>query len=118
MAKPPEPIEEVLPKAVFVLDAEVIEVLENGPMSPRKAAPAGATSVGNQAQAQKVKLKVNRVLRGKPVAELVVDKPEAGYALTVGNHGPFLIDDTNSILGRYGPDSYDFSTIEAALKKS
>ena len=31
MAKPPEPIEEVLPQAVYVLDAEVSEVLSTGP---------------------------------------------------------------------------------------
>jgi hypothetical protein len=118
MAKPPEPLEEVLPNAVFVVDAEVIAVLTNGPLPARKAAPAGATSVGNNAQAQTVKLKINRVLRGKQVSELVVEKPEAGYALTAGNHGPFLIDDTNTILGRYGPDSYAFTKIEAALKKN
>lgn len=115
MAKPPEPLEDVLPKAVLVVDAEVLEVLKNGPLPPRKAAPPGATSVGNLAQAQTVRLKVKRVLRGKQVRELVVEKPEAGYALMAGNHGPFLIDASNTILGRYGPDSYGLGQIEAAL---
>ncbi len=34
-----------------------------------------------------------------------------------GNHGPFLIDSTKTILGRYGPDSYSWERIEKALKK-
>ena len=118
MAKPPEPIDEVLPRARWVLDAEVIEVLKNGPVPPRKEAPAGATSVGHKSQSQTVKLKVNRVLFGDLAAqELVVEKPEAGYALRAGNHGPFLLDESKTILGRYGPDSYSWEKIEQALKK-
>ena len=116
MAIPPEPIEEVLPNAMWVLDAEVSEVLETGPQVPRKEAPPGATSVGQKTSSQKVKLKVNRVLRGDTITELVVEKPEAGYALRSGNHGPFLIDSTRSILGRYGPDSWSWERIEKALK--
>jgi hypothetical protein len=118
VAKPPEPIDEVLPRARWVLDAEVLEVLKEGPLPPKKDAPAGATSVGNRSQGQTVKLKVKRVLLGElPADELVVDKPEAGYALRAGNHGPFLIDENKMILGRYGPDSYAWEKIEQALKK-
>jgi len=118
MAIPPEPIEEVLPNAVWVVDAEVAEVLETGPQPPKKEAPPGATSVGYKTASQKVKLKVKRVLKGDKVTELVVDKPEAGYALRAGNHGPFLIDSSRVILGRYGPDSWAFERIEKALKAS
>ncbi len=118
MAKPPEPLNEVLPKATWVLDAEVVEVLRNGPMPRKVEARAGATSTGQKNQAQTVKLKVNRVLKGDPVKELVVEKPEAGYTLKTGNHGPFLIDDAKAILGRYGPDSYNFVKLEAAIKAS
>lgn len=116
MAKPPEPIEEVLPQAVYVVDAEVKEVVKVGAPPPKVKAPPGATSTGQKTAAQTVKLTIKRVLKGEAVKELTVEKPEAGYALTAGNHGPFLIDSTNTILGRYGPDSWSFTRIEAALK--
>ena len=116
MAKPPELIEEVLPNAMWVVDAEVQEVLETGPQPPKPEAPPGATSVGYKTASQKVKLKVKRVLKGDAITELVVEKPEAGYALRAGNHGPFLIDSHKAILGRYGPDSWSFERIEKALK--
>lgn len=116
MAKPPEPIEEVLPNAQWVVDGEVVEVLSTGAEPPKKDAPPTATSVGRRVASQKVKLKVKRVLRGEKVAEIVVEKPEAGYSLKAGNHGPFLIDSSRTILGRYGPDSWSFERIEKALK--
>ena len=116
MAKPPEAIEEVLPQATYVLEAEVAEVLKEGPKPPKKEARPGATSVGNKVASQTVKLKVQRVLKGSAVKELVVEKPEANYSLKPGNKGPFLIDSSNTILGRYGPDSWDFARIEKALK--
>lgn len=117
MAKPPEPIEEVLPNAAWVVDAEVIEVLKTGTTPPRPKAPAHASDIGVKSASQQVKLKVNNVLKGEPVKEMIVNKPEAGYMLTEGNHGPFLIDETNTILGRYGPDSYSFERLKGALKK-
>jgi hypothetical protein len=116
MAKPPEPIEEILPQATWVVDAEVSEVLKVGSEPPKKDARPGATSVGTKAPSQTVKLKVTRVLRGEKVAELVVEKPEAGYALRAGVKGPFLIDGHKHILGRYGPDSWSFERVEKALK--
>lgn len=115
MAKPPEPLEDVLPQASWVVDAEVTEVLATGPTPPRVEAKPGATSTGQKTASQTVKLRVKRVLLGAPVQELVVEKPEAGYALRAGNHGPFLIDATKRILGRYGPDSYSFEKLERAL---
>jgi hypothetical protein len=115
MAKPPEPIEDVIPNATWVVDAEVTEVLSTGPQPPKVEAKPGATSTGQKTASQTVKLKVKRVLHGEKVAELVVEKPEAQYALKAGNHGPFLIDSAKTILGRYGPDSYSFERIEKAL---
>ena len=117
MALPPEPLREVLPKATWVVDAEVVEVIKQGPPPEKKQARAGATSTGQKTASQTVKLKIKRVLKGEQVKELIVEKPEAGYALRAGNKGPFLIDDSKIILGRYGPDSYAFSKLEAALKK-
>ena len=116
MAKPPEPLQEVLPKAVWVVDAEVVEVLKQGPAPEKKEARAGASDTGQKTASQTVKLKIKRVLHGEKVAELVVEKPEAQYALKAGNHGPFLIDASKTILGRYGPDSWRQSHVEAALK--
>ena len=120
MAKPPEPLEEVLPQAAWVVDAEVTEVVKSGaapPQPPREQKmKEQATSRGLNAPAQTVKLKVKRVLRGESVQELVVEKPVSGYALKAGNHGPFLIDKYKTILGRYGPDSYNWKKIEDALK--
>src|SRR5260221_424003 len=121
MAIPPQPIEEVLPKAVLIIDGEVKEVVSTGPAPKKVEARAGASDTGQKTAAQVVKLEVKRVLKGKTDAkEIVVEKPEAGYALRAGNKGPFLLDATRPnpvILGRYGPDSYAFSRIEAALKK-
>ncbi len=115
MAKPPEPIEDVIPKAAWVVDAEVTEVIRTGPQPPKVDAKPGATSTGQKTASQTVKLKIKRVIHGEKVAELVVEKPEAQYALKAGNHGPFLIDASKTILGRYGPDSYSFERIEKAL---
>jgi len=115
MAKPPEPIEDVLPQAAWIVDAEVTEVLKTGAAPAKVQAPPGTTSTGQKTASQTVKLKVKRVIKGEDVTELVVEKPEAGYALAKGHHGPFLIDSTRTILGRYGPDSYSFSRIEKAL---
>ena len=117
MAKPPEPIEDVIPSAQWVLDAEVTEVISTGPQPPKVDAKPGATSTGQKTASQTVKLKVKRVLHGEKVTELVVEKPEAGYALKAGNHGPLLIDSTKTILGRSGPDSYSWERLEQALKK-
>jgi len=118
MALPPEPLLELLPHATWVVEAEVAEVLSTGPEVPKISAPAGWTDTGQKVASQRVRLKVTRVLRGKDVQELVVDKPLAAYALRAGNRGPFLLDGTQTypvILGRYGPDSYALAKIEAAL---
>src|SRR5438270_10692886 len=113
MALPPEPLNEVLPKATWIVDAEVVEVVKQGPAPEKKQARAGASDIGQKTASQTVKLKIKRVLKGEQVKELVVEKPEAGYALRAGNHGPFLIDDSKIILGRYGPDTYGFAKLES-----
>ena len=64
MAKPPEPIEDVIPQATWVVDAEVLEVLATGPQPPKVEAKPGATSTGQKTASQSVKLKVTRVLHG------------------------------------------------------
>jgi len=116
MALPPEPINDVLPHASWIVDGEVVEILSTGAPVPDVDAPPGATSTGQKSSSQQVRLKVKRMLFGSEVTELTVEKPEAGYMLRAGNHGPFLIDSAKRILGRYGPDSYSFERIEKALK--
>ncbi len=117
MALPPEPLQDVLPHTALVVDAEVTEVVSTGPSVQNPKARPGASSVGFKNPSQVVKLKVKRVLKGQAGAEVVVEKPEAGYALRAGNHGPFLLDGSPQprILGRYGPDSYAMAKLEAAL---
>ena len=116
MAKPPEPLSDVLPKAAWVVDAVVAEVVKEGAEPPTLKVDAGATSTGQQTRAQTVKLTVRRVLKGTSVTELVVEKPLAQYALRAGNQGAFVIDASKTILGRYGPDSWPMAKVEAAVK--
>lgn len=117
MAKPPEPIEEVMPQATWVVEAEVKEVLATGPApaAPANAKP-GATSVGYKSASQTVKLTITNVLKGEKAAELVVEKPVGSYSLRPGNKGPFLIDASKTILGRYGPDSWNIERVKSAMK--
>lgn len=120
MAVPPEPIEELLPSVVVLFDGEVVEVLHSDEPMPDPPHLPGAAGVGRKAPRQVVRLQANEVLRGElePGATVEVIKPPAGYALRVGNHGPFLLDgaDPPVILGRYGPDSYALEALRAALK--
>ena len=121
MALPPDPIEEVLPLARWVVEAEVKEVVRQAEKLPAPDAVPGGTSAGHKVGSQVVKLSIARVLKGEPgVRELVVEKPIAGYALKPGNKGPFLLDGSSPtpvILGRYGPDSYPLARIEAQLRR-
>lgn len=110
MALPPEPLEELLPQASYIVEAEVTEIV-------KQPGPVSGPRVGEQL----VKLKVKRVLRGDASAndDLLVRKPEAGYALRAGNQGPFLLcgaKDALAILGRYGPDTWPLERIERALR--
>ena len=118
MAIPPEPIEEVLPAAAWVVEAEVQEVIAQGPAQPKLDAPPGMTSVPQKIASQTVRLAIRRVLKGDAATrELVVEKPVGSYALRAGNKGPFLLDKSKVILGRYGPDSYSLKMVEQALAK-
>ncbi len=120
MALPPEPIEEVLPQAEVIIEAVVDAVLATGPIQPKVDAPLGTTSTSKKAANQTVKLKVTKVHKGPAsLKEVVVEKPLAGYALRAGNKGPFLLDGGKpnpTILGRYGPDTWDLQRIMDAMK--
>lgn len=121
MALPPEPLEELLLQATLIIEAKVLKIIAEDERPPSPVAPVGATSVGSKAPQQLVQLGVERVFKGavKAGASTVkVTKPEAGYALTRGNRGVFfLVQEKSStlIIGRYGPDTYPVTMIEAAL---
>lgn len=121
MALPPEPIREVIPNAALVVEAEVEAVLAQGPIQPKVDAPPGTTSTGKKAANQTVKLKVIKVHKGPAnMKEITAEKPVAGYALKAGNKGPFLLDGAKpnpTILGRYGPDTWDLKTILKGLEE-
>ncbi len=114
MALPPEAIEDVLPAAAIVVDAEVVLVRDLGAWPPGdKGAPLDGAP---PRPAQEVTLQVTRVLHGKAGAQLVATKPPANYALRRGVSGPFLVDQEARILGRYGPDTWGVDEVEAALR--
>lgn len=122
MAKPPEPIDEVLPAADAAVLAQVLRVVTQDPQKPSSADPM-ATSTPDKAARQVVELKVQKVLFGalaKEGATLQVVKPEGDYALREGNHGPFVLKGEAGaveILGRYGPDTWPEGLVKQAAQK-
>lgn len=118
MALPPEPLDDVLPAAALVVVAEVLSVADLEPWPTDGRGPPDSAA---DRPAQRVQLRVQRVLRGSSASELTVQKPAAAYALHPGVRGAFLLDtstDKPAILGRYGPDTYAVEEIEAALATS
>ncbi len=118
MAKPPEPIEEVLPAAEAAVMAEVTRVVQQ---APQQSFPQSQdTSLPTTAARQVVELKVTSVLFGKLAAtgQLVqAVKPEGAYALRAGNTGPFVLTTSPEgmeILGRYGPDTWPEAMVRQA----
>ncbi|MEW5851331.1 MAG: hypothetical protein AB2A00_21260 [Myxococcota bacterium] len=120
MAIPPEPIQELLPQATLIVEAQVSEVISTDAFPPQPKAKPGATSVPGKTPKQVVKLKITRVIKGNASGEITVTKPEGHYMLSVGNKGPFLLKDDQPnpvIIGRYGPDTYTVQSIEHTLKQ-
>ena len=116
MALRPEPIDELLAKAVTIVLAEVLSVAPAvGPA--RKGAVDLPIGLGRKQPEAKVRLKIERTLRGAAAGELEVVKPESTYALVPGMKGPFLLDGAQHILGRHGPDNYSVETVTDALGK-
>ena len=132
MAIPPEPIDSVLFDAKAVVVGEVTAVVAEGPALPRIEKKKGMSDIGNKAAWQKLTLRVDDVLQAgfdvKKGATVDVVKPVAGYALSVGIKGDFLLgnpapseaggdEKAPVILGRYGPDSYRHDVVVEALKR-
>ena len=118
MALPPEPLSELVEQADAIVVGRVVELIALGkkvaPPATAKTLGPRASGVGYQAATQKVRIQVERVLKGTAAAELVVDKPEAPYTLRVGDSGAFFLKGKD-ILGRYGPDTHAVAKVEKAL---
>ena len=123
MAKPPEPIDEVLPDATAAVIADVGRIVAQDPQKPAPKAPPGTTDLPHDAARQVVELKVKESLFGphRPGEVLEAEKPAGAYTLRSGVTGPFILASQKGkaavILGRYGPDTYPVDLIKAAAKK-
>ena len=115
MAKPPEPIDEVLPGADAAVLAEVTKIVTQDPQAPASGDP-NATSTPHPAARQVVELTISKVIFGKVGATVQVTKPAGAYALRAGNKGPFLLG-KNEILGRFGPDTWPESAVVQAATR-
>lgn len=110
MARPPEPLDEMLPKASLVIEATVVEVKRTGPPQPRPEHADEWRDVGTMAPEQELVLEIARVIKGAHADKTItVTKPVAPYAVKVGTTGPWLLDENHVVLGRYGPDSWHIS---------
>ena len=118
-ALPPEPVEELLPQARYVVVAKVGRVLYQGD-KPERDTHRNVDGPLPPDRCQVVRLDVTRVISGDdPGSSVTVVKPLAPYLLEAGQNmsdvafvvragDPFPI-----ILGRYGP--YPLTDVQAAL---
>jgi hypothetical protein len=118
-ALPPEPVEELLPKAKFVIEASVARVLYEGEKPERDTEKNVAGPIPPD-RCQVVQLDVTRRVAGAdPGTSVTVVKPLAPYLLKAGQSTSgtaFLVqggDPFPIILGRYGP--YPSPEVETAL---
>jgi len=118
-ALPPEPVEDLLPKAKYVVEASVARVLYQGdkPDHGGRKNVAGPTP---PERCQVVQLDVTRMIAGAdPGTSITVVKPLAPYVLKAGQSTSgtaFLVEGGDPfpiILGRYG--AYPSPEVEAAL---
>jgi hypothetical protein len=119
-ALPPEPVEELLPRAKFVIEASVARVLYQGEKPERDTEKNVAGPIPPD-RCQVVQLDVTRRVAGAdPGTSITVVKPLAPYLLKAGQSTSgtaFLVaggDPFPIILGRYGP--YPSPEVEAALQ--
>ena len=118
-ALPPEPVEELLPEARFVVQAHVARVLYQGE-KPERDSNINVAGPLPPERCQVVQLDVTRVLVGvDPGTSVTVVKPLAPYLLQAGQDTAdlaFIVrggDPFPIILGRYGP--YPLAEVQAAL---
>ena len=116
MAKPPEPIDDVIPGADAAVLAEVVKVITQDPQKPSSGDPQMTSNPNDLAARQVVELKVSKVLFGKVAGTVQVTKPAGAYALRAGNKGPFVLS-KNGILGRFGPDTWPEAAVVQAASR-
>jgi len=121
MALPPEPIDTVLVDAKVVVVGFVDAILETGPELPQRQAKKGERDLGNKAPWQRVRLTVERTLRGEAGKTVEAFKPEGAYIVATGTRGAFLLGAPEGgsapILGRYGPDTWREDVVVAAFAR-
>ena len=118
-ALPPEPVQDLLPKAKYVLEASVARVLYQGDKPDRGGRKNVAGPIPPE-RCQVVQLDVTRMIAGADAGtSITVVKPLAPYVLKAGQSTSgtsFLVEGGDPypiILGRYGP--YPSPEVEAAL---
>jgi hypothetical protein len=118
-ALPPEPVQDLLPKAKYVLEASVARVLYQGDKPDRGGRKNVAGPIPPE-RCQVVQLDVTRMIAGADAGtSITVVKPLAPYVLKAGQSTSgtsFLVEGGDPypiILGRYGP--YPSPDVEAAL---
>jgi hypothetical protein len=118
-ALPPEPLEDLLPKAKYVVEASVARVLYQGDKPDRRGRKNVAGPIPPE-RCQVLQLDVTRMIAGAdPGTSITVVKPLAPYVLKAGQSTSgtaFLVEGGDPypiILGRYGP--YPSPEVEAAL---
>jgi hypothetical protein len=118
-ALPPEPVEDLVPKAKFVIEASVAHVLYQGE-KPERDTEENVVGAIPPERCQVVQLDVTRRVAGAdPGTSITAVKPLAPYVLKAGQSTSgmaFLIEGGDPfpvILGRYGP--YPTPDVEAAL---
>jgi hypothetical protein len=119
-APPPEPVGELLPKARFVVAADVGRVVYQGSPPSRAHTKKNLAGPIPPERCQVVRLDITGVVSGDdPGSSLTVVKPLAPYLLREGESTAgkvFLMeagDPYPIILGRYGP--YPIGEVQAAL---
>lgn len=119
-ALPPEPVSELLPKARFVVAADIGRVVYEGSRPSRSHAKKNLPGPIPPERCQVVRLDITGVVSGEdPGSSLTVVKPLAPYLLKTGQSTAgkaFLVeagDPYPIILGRYGP--YPIDEVQAAL---
>ena len=118
-ALPPEPVDQLLPKAKYVLEGSVARVLYQGDKPDRGGRKNVAGPIPPE-RCQVLQLDVTRMIAGAdPGTSITVVKPLAPYVLKAGQSTrgtSFLVEGGDPypiILGRYGP--YPSPEVEAVL---
>lgn len=118
MALPPEPLDELLGAAAFVVEGKVLRVIHQDTQPSTPTLPPGTTGGSPMAAAQTVVIAVRRALKGSLPDEITAEKPQGAFVLAPGSTGAFFLAHGAPhfvIMGRYGPDTHAIERVLAAL---